>query len=342
MWVRTVGHDDDRVVTDDTDRGIRQFFWGPDNRRILYLQDRGGDENWRLYDVDLATGDSRDLTPFEGVQTRVEHVDKDFPGRILVGLNRDQPELHDVYALELSRRRADEDRREPRFRRLRHRRVVRGAGCRGTARGRRPVRPRARRRRTRLGGRSSRRPGGCADHPSHWPSPRTVAASSLHLVGRRQHEPARLARLRRQAKTVVAEDPDYDVAGVRLHPDTNDPQIAFVRRERMDYLVLDPAVAGDLDRLRRLDRGDLGLAGHDDADRIWLAGFSTRRRPDPLPRLRPGVRAPTFLFEHQPALSRVRAGRHGAVLVHGTGRTRGPRLPDLPGRRASGRPCPPS
>ena len=35
VWVRTVGHDDDRVVTDDTDRGIRQFFWGPDNRRIL-------------------------------------------------------------------------------------------------------------------------------------------------------------------------------------------------------------------------------------------------------------------------------------------------------------------
>ena len=106
------------------------------------------------------------------------------------------------------------------------------------------------------------------------------------------------------SETVVAEDPVYDVAGVRLHPDTNDPQIAFVRRERMDYLVLDPAVAGDLDRLRRLDRGDLELAGHDDADRIWLAGFSTDDGPIRYHAYDRESGRSTFLFEHQPALSR--------------------------------------
>ena len=34
-----------RVVTDDTDRGIRQFTWAHDGRHLLYVQDTGGDEN---------------------------------------------------------------------------------------------------------------------------------------------------------------------------------------------------------------------------------------------------------------------------------------------------------
>src|SRR5215475_11169887 len=59
------------VVTDDTDRGIRQFAWAHDGRHLLYLQDIGGDENWRLYDVDLPTMRRRDLTPFDGVQTQL-------------------------------------------------------------------------------------------------------------------------------------------------------------------------------------------------------------------------------------------------------------------------------
>ena len=90
-----------RVVTDDTDRGIRMFDWAHDGRHLLYLQDTGGDENWRLHDVDLATMQRRDLTPFEGVQAEIIATEKKFPTEILVGLNRDNPQLHDVYRLDL-------------------------------------------------------------------------------------------------------------------------------------------------------------------------------------------------------------------------------------------------
>jgi dipeptidyl aminopeptidase/acylaminoacyl peptidase len=90
-----------RVVTDDRDRGIRMFAWAHDGRHLLYLQDTGGDENWRLHDVDLETMDRRDLTPFDGVQARVVAMERKFPTELLVALNRDNPELHDVYRLDL-------------------------------------------------------------------------------------------------------------------------------------------------------------------------------------------------------------------------------------------------
>src|SRR5260370_41098493 len=90
-----------RVATDDVDRGIRRFAWAHDNRHLLYLQDTGGDENWRLHDVDLPTMQRRDLTPFEGVQTELIATEREFPDEILVCLNKDNPQLHDVYRLDL-------------------------------------------------------------------------------------------------------------------------------------------------------------------------------------------------------------------------------------------------
>src|ERR1700744_5370703 len=92
------------VVTDDRDRGIRMFTWAHDGRHLLYIQDTGGDENWRLHDVDLETGQRRDLTPFSDVQVQIVASNKKFPTEILIGLNRDNPQLHDVYRLHLLNR----------------------------------------------------------------------------------------------------------------------------------------------------------------------------------------------------------------------------------------------
>ena len=91
-----------QVVTDDTDRGIRAFAWARDARHLLYIQDTGGDENWRLYDVDIQTGAKRDLTPFDGIQARIIATRKSHRDEILVGMNRDDPQLHDVYRLDLT------------------------------------------------------------------------------------------------------------------------------------------------------------------------------------------------------------------------------------------------
>src|SRR5271165_4329705 len=65
VWIRTLGKSDDRAVTADKHRGIRNFLWQYDNRHILYTQDLGGDENWRLYQTDIASKQTKDLTPFD-------------------------------------------------------------------------------------------------------------------------------------------------------------------------------------------------------------------------------------------------------------------------------------
>jgi len=106
VWVGPVGSpvggDDFEAVTDDRKRGIRLFFWAEDGKHLVYLQDEGGDENWRIHAVDPATKEDRDLTPFESVQAQILEKSHHFPDTLLVALNQDNPELHDAYRLTLS------------------------------------------------------------------------------------------------------------------------------------------------------------------------------------------------------------------------------------------------
>src|SRR5712692_4037917 len=89
-------------ITSDRDRGIRVYAWAHDGRHLLYLQDKGGDENWRLYAVDVRTETIRELTPFENIQVQIVDHNKHFPNDALIGMNREDPRHHDVYHLNLS------------------------------------------------------------------------------------------------------------------------------------------------------------------------------------------------------------------------------------------------
>jgi dipeptidyl aminopeptidase/acylaminoacyl peptidase len=111
VWVkrREEPFDAARPVTDDRDRPVMSYFWSQDGRYILFVQDRAGDENHRVYAVDptagTATGSlapaARDLTPYENVQARIVSVPEATPKHILVAINDRDPRLHDVYRVDI-------------------------------------------------------------------------------------------------------------------------------------------------------------------------------------------------------------------------------------------------
>src|SRR5215831_16917726 len=84
VWVRTLGKTDDRVITNDRKRGIRNFSWQYDSKSILYGQDQGGDENWRIYLTNVASKQTKDLTPFEKSRADILSFDSDHPDTILI------------------------------------------------------------------------------------------------------------------------------------------------------------------------------------------------------------------------------------------------------------------
>ncbi len=96
---------DERVMTTDTVRPVGQYFWSRDGKYILYAQDKGGNENFRIYAVDPSQPGipvARDLTPFDKVRAQIFAVPHRTPGRILIGLNRRTPAAFDAYWLDLA------------------------------------------------------------------------------------------------------------------------------------------------------------------------------------------------------------------------------------------------
>ncbi|MCA9297235.1 MAG: hypothetical protein KC983_11975, partial [Phycisphaerales bacterium] len=89
-------------ITNDTDRGIRRYFWAENGTHLVYLQDRGGDENWRAYSVEIDTGKEIDLTPFDGVQARISATDEDAPNDILIDVNNREAQFHDTYKINVT------------------------------------------------------------------------------------------------------------------------------------------------------------------------------------------------------------------------------------------------
>ncbi|HSJ14453.1 MAG TPA: prolyl oligopeptidase family serine peptidase [Longimicrobiales bacterium] len=112
IWVKGVDEPFDaaRPLTADTARPVAQYFWSEDGRFVLYVQDKGGDENYHVYAVDptlapeAGTGvpPARDLTPLPNVRAFIYAVPEATPDEIIIGLNDRDPALHDVYRLRLS------------------------------------------------------------------------------------------------------------------------------------------------------------------------------------------------------------------------------------------------
>lgn len=102
VWVGPISDPEAaKPVTDDKKRGIRSYFWAFTNDHIIYLQDVGGDEDWHVYATNLKSNKTIDLTPLENVAAQIQEVSNLHPGEILVGLNDRNPQLHDIYRVDI-------------------------------------------------------------------------------------------------------------------------------------------------------------------------------------------------------------------------------------------------
>ena len=99
-----------RPMTADTARPVRQYFWSRDAKYILFVQDKGGDENFNVYAVNpadkpVAGSDvptARNITDAKGIRAIIQAVPKSDPDVIYVGINDRDKAWHDLYKVKIS------------------------------------------------------------------------------------------------------------------------------------------------------------------------------------------------------------------------------------------------
>ncbi len=304
VWVKTIGQEDDRAVTKDDDRGIFRYFWAEDSQHIMYLQDVGGNENWRLYGVHLETDEIKDLTPYEGVQVKILDHDKHFPNELLIEMNKENPQHHDVYHLDLITSELKMVARnpgnitawmaDPNFK-------VRCAMA-ATAEGGFDLLIRE----SEDASWKTLLTWGSEDSMNSYPESFTKDGKFLYCLDSRDVNASRLVKINLvdgDVVEVLSEDPQYDITGVMIHPDTYEVQAVVYTKDRMEWVVLDESIKGDLDAISNLDHGDYFIYDRDNADDTWLVGFTKDDGPVPFYAYNRKTRQGTFLFDHKPDLN---------------------------------------
>ncbi len=307
VWVRTVGKADDHVVTADKKRGIRIFFWQQDSEHILYMQDFDGDENWHLYQTNLKTKMTRDLAPFQGVQAQPQPPEPNFPDQILVGLNIRDRRLHDVYRINLKNGAVELDTENP------------GDVADWTADNQFQIR--AAQVFAPDGGTIIR----VRDNPKapwrefqRWGADETFGGvvgftpddKGLRLISSVDANAARLLEVdfATGKTTVIAEDPQYDVGGVMIHPKTKKIEAVQFIRARREWTLIDKSLQADLDAIRKVRDGDFGISSRDLGDKTWLVAYIEDDAPIYYYAYDRATRQATLLFSNRPKLEQYKLG----------------------------------
>ena len=100
VFVQEIGTDNIIQLTKETDRDISGYFW-PNNNQILFLKDQGGDENFRLYGVNIDGTNQVCFTDFEDVRTQIIDDLPDIPEEVIIGLNKRVRQVFDPYRLNI-------------------------------------------------------------------------------------------------------------------------------------------------------------------------------------------------------------------------------------------------
>jgi dipeptidyl aminopeptidase/acylaminoacyl peptidase len=280
LWVAPIGDmAAARPLTAETKRPIRQYFWAPDSRQLLFINDAGGDENFLLYGVGTASGELRSLTPFKKTRVQIINVSPAVSDRILIGINNRDPKWHDVYSLHLASGKLTP--------------VLMNTGEYANFIADRKLVLRAA---------SKSRPDGGSDYFRI--SGKTVAATPFERVGledslstapigytadgktlywldsRNRETTALIAQdTSTGARTVLGSDPRADIGEAITDPATGQALAYGVSYLRNEWKPLDPAVGADLALLELQLKGDIGITSATLDNRRWTVAVDSVTAP---------------------------------------------------------------
>ncbi len=258
-----------KVITSADERPIQQYMWSPDSRTVLYIQDKGGDENFLLYSINVATGEESCLTPFDNTRVDIiagSHAMKD---AILIGLNNRDPQFHDVHRLNLNSGELTL--------------VLENTGYAGFMADD-TLTLRMAMRQNEAGGTDYFRVNDniveeepfsateMEDALTTSPAGYTNDGSILYWLDSRDRDTAALYAedVETGERTLIAEDDRADIGGTLRNAETGVIEAYSVNYLTTQWTAIDPAIGAAFEFLRSQLSGEIGVSSRTDDDRTWI------------------------------------------------------------------------
>ncbi|MHA2365811.1 MAG: alpha/beta fold hydrolase [Candidatus Hodarchaeales archaeon] len=308
VWIQDIKRKIDAIpITKDKERGIQTFIWGynQENPQIYYVQDKGGNENWLLYSVDLKTEEIKCMTPYENVQVQIIDRNKHYPNDLIIAMNIKNPELHDIYHLNLLTGEITQREKNP------------GGITEWITDFDLQVR-----------GALKALPEGAFEliireteesdwrHLYSWnaensgnsgPLIFSKDGQTIYLLDSTGVNANCLVKmdLATGEKKVIINDPElkFDISSIMIHPDSLEIQLVTFTKARDEHVILDESIKEDISTIQAFHQGEFFLGNRDFADKMWLVGYSSDTGPVPYYIYNRDLKEFSFLFEHQPKLN---------------------------------------
>ena len=305
-----------KPLTTETERDVIRYDWAYTNDHIIFAKDKGGDENWHLIAINVKSGEQKDLTPYEGVASRILHVSPQRPREILVGLNDRDAKWHDAYRIDITTgERKLVQKNEDGY--LSY--IADDAY------------------RLRLG--IKQRPDGSEayfdpmavgkkkDEPvlvvphqdaiTTSPFGLDPQGRKLVLVDSRERNTAALFEFdltTRRAK-LLAENAKADIEDVLVHPRTRKVQAASSNYERRSWQLIDTTIKPDLDYLKTVFDGELSVVDRSLDDQRWIVAYEVDDGPSRYYRYDRKAKKATFLFTTRKSLEGLKLAKMHPVVI---------------------------
>lgn len=324
VWIRDLNHEGkDQQITQDQKRGVRQFAWQLDQKHILYVQDTDGDENWHLYQTDIETKETKDLTPYKNIQVQILDADYHFPDILLIQMNLRDSKDFDVYRVDLKTGKMELDTENP------------GGYFNWVADHNLQVKI----------AQSYTEDGSTLIHvrnnsQSPWKEWMSFAPTeigevlgfsednqSIYLLSSIDSNTARLLKINLESKesSLIAHDPDYDLSGIMQNPTSYKLEAVEVEREKLDRIIIDPTLETDFVFIKQQLKQPISLVSRDLANQTWIVVTRSDASPSQFFLYHRPSKDLKFLFSVQPALEQyplspmnpIQFKARDGMLLHG-------------------------
>jgi len=290
-----------KPITADKKRGIRGFFWAQNSKQLIYTQDEGGDENWRIHVVGIATAQDSVISPAGKVQGQVLATSVTKPDEILIGINDRDPQNHDVYRHNLKTG-------EQKL-------LFTNEDGYNTFVADDSLALRMAAKQTPGGGLEVFKRDSAGKMTSFTRiSPEDalttqfvgfdVAGTTLYALDSRGRDKAALVTIDVDtgAPKVLAESDKADVSGTLAHPATGKVQAAQIDYLRDEWQAIDPAIKGDIEFLNANARGQWKVTSRSHDDMRWTVQVDRVTEPVAFWMYDRGAKQFTKLFTARPNL----------------------------------------
>ena len=101
VYIQKIGTEKVTRITIAAKRNIAGYFWA-NNNRIAFIQDKAGDENFKLYAVDIDGSNLKELTPFDRVRVQIIDDLEDNKNEMIIGMNKRDKRIFDAFRININ------------------------------------------------------------------------------------------------------------------------------------------------------------------------------------------------------------------------------------------------